>query len=159
VPTEQGVDEDARAGYEYLRDEMHVAPARIVIYGWSLGSAVVVDLASQVDEGAVILEGAPSSIVAIGQQRYPLFPIRLLIRNPFESILRIDKVRAPKLFLHSPQDAVVPIGEGHRLFDAAPAPKAWVEVAGGHVYAAEKDPAFFEHVRRFLVEQRLLSEQ
>jgi fermentation-respiration switch protein FrsA (DUF1100 family) len=159
VPTEQGIVEDARVGYEYLRDGMHIAPARIVVYGWSLGSAVAVDLASQVDEGAVILEGAPASIVAIGQQRYPLFPIRLLIRNPFESILRIDKVRAPKLFLHSPEDAVVPIGEGHRLFDAAPAPKAWVEVAGGHVYAAEKDPAFFEHVRRFLVEQRILRGQ
>jgi dipeptidyl aminopeptidase/acylaminoacyl peptidase len=70
VPTEQGLARDARAAYDYLRRTLHADPRRIVIYGWSLGSAVAVDLASQVDEAAVILEGAPASIVAIGQQRY-----------------------------------------------------------------------------------------
>ena len=43
------------------------------------------------------------------QQRYPYFPIRLLIRNPFESIRKIDRIGSPVLFLHSPEDAVVPI--------------------------------------------------
>ena len=33
--------------------------SRIVIYGWSLGSAVAVRLASEVEEAAVVLEGAP----------------------------------------------------------------------------------------------------
>ena len=47
--------------------------------------------------------------------------------------------------------------EGRRLFDAAPPPKKWVEVTGGHVYAAEKDPAFFDHVRQFLDEQGLIT--
>jgi uncharacterized protein len=158
TPSEPGVDEDARAAYDYLRGPLHVRPERIVIYGWSLGSAVAVDLASQVDEAAVILEGAPSSIVAIGQQRYPFFPIRLLIRNPFESILKIGNVRSPKLFLHSPEDSLIPIGEGRRLFDAAPGPKAWVEVSGGHVYAAEKDPRFFPAIQTFLRAQHLLPE-
>lgn len=157
TPSEPGVDEDARAAYDYLRGPLHVRPDRIVIYGWSLGSAVAVDLASQVEEAAVILEGAPSSVVAVGQQRYPIFPIRLLIRNPFESILKIGHVRSPKLFLHSPEDTIIPIGEGRRLYDAAPGPKEWVEVAGGHIYASEKDPAFFQYVRRFLIEQRVLT--
>ena len=65
------------------------------MYGWSLGSAFAVDLASQVQPAAVIREGAPASIVAIGQQRYPMFPVRLLIRNPFESIRKIDRVKSP----------------------------------------------------------------
>jgi uncharacterized protein len=156
VPTEAGIEADARAAYDTVRERLHLDPRRIVIYGWSLGSAVAVDLAAHVGEAAVILEGAPASIVAIGEHRYPIFPIRLLIRNPFESIRKIDGVKAPKLFLHSRGDDVVPIDEGRRLFDAAPQPKEWVEVTGGHVYAAERDPAFFGHVRRFLVEQGLL---
>jgi fermentation-respiration switch protein FrsA (DUF1100 family) len=126
------------------------------VYGWSLGSAVAIDLASQVQPAAVILEGAPASIVAIGEQRYPLLPIRLFIRNPFESIRKIDGVKSPKLFLHSVGDEIVPIEEGRRLFDAAPQPKQWIQVQGGHVYAAERDPAFFGYVRSFLSEQRLL---
>lgn len=155
-PTEAGVAEDARRAYDYLRTTKHVDAQRIVIYGWSLGSAVAVDLASRVDEAAVVLEGAPASIVAIGEQRYPMFPVRLIIRNPFESILKVGGIHAPLLFLHSPEDVVIPIAEGRRLFDAAPAPKQFVEVSGGHVYASEKDPRFFPTIRTFLRAQRLL---
>jgi fermentation-respiration switch protein FrsA (DUF1100 family) len=156
VPTEAGLAEDARRAYDYLRAERHSQPQRIVIYGWSLGSAVAVTLASAVDEGAVILEGAPASVVAIGQQRYPMFPVRLLIHNPFESILRVGAIRAPMLFLHSREDGVIPIAEGRRLFDAARPPKQFVEVAGGHVYASEKDPSFFPAIQSFLRTQHLL---
>ena len=156
APTEAGLAEDARRWYDYVRTDRHVDARRIVIYGWSLGSGVAVNLASHVEEGAVVLEGAPASLVAIGQQRYPIFPIRLLIRNPFESILKIGAVHAPILFLHSPEDVIIPIGEGRRLFDAAPAPKQFVEVSGGHVYASEKDPRFFPTVQAFLRAQQLL---
>jgi pimeloyl-ACP methyl ester carboxylesterase len=156
VPTENGLADDARRAYDYLRTAKQIEAKRIVIYGWSLGSAVAVNLASRVDEGAVVLEGAPASIVAIGQQRYPMFPIRLIIRNPFESILRVGAIRSPMLFLHSPEDVVIPIAEGRRLFEAAPGPKQFVEVAGGHVYASEKDPTFFPAIRTFLRAQHLL---
>ena len=156
VPTEAGIEADARTAYDYLRRELHADPKRIVIYGWSLGSAVAVDLASQVQEAAVVLEGAPASIVAIGQQQYPFFPIRLLIRNPFESIAKIGRIGSPVLFLHSPEDEVIPITEGRRLFDAAPQPKQFVEVRGGHVYACERDPRLFPAIRAFLEAQHLL---
>jgi len=156
VPTEVGIESDARSAYDTIRERLHLDPKRIVVYGWSLGSAVAIDLASQVQPAAVILEGAPASIVAIGEQRYPLLPIRLFIRNPFESIRKIDGVKSPKLFLHSVGDEIVPIEEGRRLFDAAPQPKQWIQVRGGHVYAAERDPSFFGYVRSFLSEQRLL---
>ena len=159
VPTEGGIETDARAAYDTVSERLHLDPTHIVVYGWSLGSAVAVDLASRVPSAAVILEGAPASVVALGAQRYPMFPVRLLIRNPFESIRKIEGVAAPKLFLHSLGDEIVPIEEGRRLFDAAPQPKQWVEVTGGHVYAAEKDPAFFGHVREFLNAQRLLTAQ
>lgn len=150
TPSEHGVEHEARLTYDYLRNDLHVPPQRIIIYGWSLGSAVAVDLASHVSEGAVILEGAPASVVAIGQERYPWLPVRLLIRNPFESILKIGNVHAPLLFLHSPDDRIVPIADGRRLFAAAPNPKEFVEVSGGHVYASERDPHFFSAVKTFL---------
>ena len=61
VPSETGLADDASRAYQYLRGHEHVESRRIVIYGWSLGSAVAVTLASRVDEAAVILEGAPAS--------------------------------------------------------------------------------------------------
>ena len=151
VPTEAGVSADARQGYEYLRNQLKVPPDRIVIYGWSLGSAVAVNVASEVKSKAVILEGAPASLVAIGERQYPWLPIRLVMRNPFESILKIKKIDAPILFLHSPSDEVIPIDEGRRLYEAARGPKQFVEIAGGHIRPAEEDAArMFGAVREFL---------
>jgi len=151
IPTEASVGEDARAGYDYLRTELHVAPDHLAIFGWSLGAAVAVGLASEVEARAVILEGAPASIVDIGQQRYPMFPIRWIIRNPFHAIQRIARVRAPLLFLHSPEDTVVPFSEGQRLFAAATAPKKFVEIKGGHIDSSELDrDVFYGAVREAL---------
>lgn len=160
LPTEKVLAADARAAYDYLRTTRKVAPSRLVIYGWSLGSAVAVSLASEVEAAAVILEGAPASLVDIGQERYPFFPVRLLMRNPFESIHRIDRIRAPLLFLHSPEDAIIPIAEGRRLYDAARSEKSFVEVRGGHVDATNVDTQrFYGAIRTFLAKQRLIANE
>jgi fermentation-respiration switch protein FrsA (DUF1100 family) len=153
IPSEASVHADARAAYDYLRQRERIPPDRLVIFGWSLGGAIAVDLAAQkdVEARAVILEGAPASIVDIGQQRYPMFPIRFIIRNPFNAVRNVARVRAPMLFLHSPEDLIVPFSEGRRLFDAAQAPKKLVEVKGGHIEASEIDRVvFYGAVREFL---------
>lgn len=158
VPTESSLTVDARTAYRYLLSTRGVSPSRIVVYGWSLGSAVAVDLASSVDEAAVVLEGAPASLVDIGRDRYPFFPIRLLMRNPFDSIRKVDEIHSPMLFLHSPEDSVIPIAEGRRLYDAARAEKTFVEVRGGHVNAADEDPErFFGAIRSFLARHQLIT--
>jgi hypothetical protein len=158
LPTEAALAADAQAAYKYLRTVRRIPASRLVIYGWSLGSAVAVTLASEVDSAALILEGAPASLVDIGQQQYPFFPVRLLMRNPFDSIRRIDHVRAPMLFLHSPEDAVIPIAEGRRLYDAARGDKTFVEVRGGHVNATTVDTErFYGAIRSFLAEHRVLA--
>ena len=151
VPSEATVAADARAGYDYLRTTERVPADRLVIFGWSLGAAIAVDLASRVEARAVILEGAPASIVDIGQSRYPMFPVRMIIRNPFRAIDRVGGIRAPLLFLHSPEDTVIPFEQGRQLFAAAPSPKTFVEVRGGHVEASEIDhEVFYGAIARFL---------
>lgn len=151
APSEASVTLDARLAYEYLRDRLGVAPSKLVVFGWSLGSAVAVNVASEAPAAAVILEGAPASLVAIGERQYPWVPIRLVMRNPFESILKVSSIDAPILFLHSPEDDVIPIEEGRRLFAAARDPKTFVEVRGTHIDAADVDgPRYFGAVREFL---------
>ena len=157
TPTEGSVSRDARFGYDYLRGKLGVPAERIVIYGWSLGSAIAVNLASQVPSGAVILEGAPASLVAIGQRQYPWMPVRAVMRNPFESIEKVKGITAPMLFIHSPEDTVIPIEEGRRLFAAANDPKEFVEVRGGHTDPADVDAVkMFKAVRGFLERKGIL---
>ena len=160
IPSEPGLYADARAAFDYLVNRRHVPPTRVVIYGWSLGSAVAVDLAATADEAAVVLEGAPASVAAVGAQQYPFFPVRLIMRNRFESIQKVDRIHAPTLFLHSPEDSIIPYAEGRRLFDAARPPKRFVDVRGGHIDANEVDKAvFFGAIRSFLDEYGLLGHQ
>jgi fermentation-respiration switch protein FrsA (DUF1100 family) len=151
VPSEAAVAADARAAYDYLRQREAVPPERLVIYGWSLGAAIAVRLASSVDVRGVILEGAPASVVDIGQSQYPMFPVRWIIRNPFNAIDQVARIRAPLLFLHSPEDAVIPFAQGRRLFEAASPPKTFVAVRGGHIEASEIDrEAFYGAIASFL---------
>lgn len=146
VPTEASLAEDARAAYDYLRGTRGIAAPRIVVYGWSLGAVIAVDLAARSEQAALILEGAPASLIDVVQDRYPLFPMRLLLRSRFESIDVIGRVRAPILFLHSPEDNAVPIAEARRLYDAARSEKLFAEVPGGHLNVADADPDRFDAV-------------
>lgn len=160
TPTEQGLYADARVAYDYLRTTKQIPSDRIVVYGWSLGGAVAVHLASEVRQAGVILEGAPASLVGIGQAQYPLFPIRLLMRNPFDAILRVGQITSPLLFLHSPEDTIVPFNQGRQLFEAARATKTFIEIRGGHVNSAELDGrVFFGAVRKFLHATVLAADQ
>jgi pimeloyl-ACP methyl ester carboxylesterase len=138
-PSEAALQQDAASAYAYLRKSRGVPPSQAAIYGWSLGSAIGVDLAAREQVGALVLEGAPASLLDITQRRYPLFPVRLLMRSAFESAHTIKGVTAPVLFLHSVQDQVIPVREGRRLYDATTAEKKFVELRGGHFTVTNTD--------------------
>jgi fermentation-respiration switch protein FrsA (DUF1100 family) len=151
APTEAALQADARAAYDYLRNTRRVPPHAIVIYGWSLGAAVAVDMASRLPPAGMILEGAPASLADLTRRRYPFFPLRLFMRSPFDSIRKIGTIPAPVLFLHATADEVIPVGEGRRLYEAARGAKVFVEVDGGHLTAIDRSaPAFERAIRTFL---------
>jgi fermentation-respiration switch protein FrsA (DUF1100 family) len=148
---ERGVYDDATASYEYLRQTVKAAPGRIVIFGHSLGSGVAIELATRVPAAGLIVDGGFTSVVERAQEQYPFFPIALIATQRFASIDRIQAVAMPKLILHSPEDAVIPYAHGRRLFEAAPPPKRFVDIRGGHEYAYRIDRAvYFGAIEEFL---------
>ena len=151
TPSEQGLYRDALAAYRYLRESRGIPAERIVIFGHSLGSAVAVDLASRVPAAGLIVEGAFTSAVDRGQEIYPYIPVRWLAGSRFGSLDKIGGVRIPKLFLHATADDVIPLAHGRRLFEAAPEPKTFVELEGGHGDAFDTDSArYFGGIASFL---------
>jgi hypothetical protein len=143
VPSEQGLYRDADAAYRYLREQRGVTSDRIIVFGHSLGSAVAMDLVSRAPAAGLIVEGALTSVIERGQELYPFVPIRWIAGSRFGSIEKVAGVRVPKLFLHAAADDVIPLAHGRRLFDAAPPPKTFIELQGGHGDAFDVDSALY----------------
>ena len=143
TPDEPGLYADATASYEYLTRTLAVPPERVVIFGHSLGSGVAIELASRVPSAGLIVEGAYTSVVERGQELFPLFPVALIATQRFPSLDRIASINVPKLFLHSREDTVIPYAHGRRLFEAARAPKRFVDVKGGHEDAFRIDKTIY----------------
>jgi fermentation-respiration switch protein FrsA (DUF1100 family) len=140
TPSEAALEAAARDAWTWLR-EQGVPASSVAIYGWSLGSGVATDLASTVDERAVVLEGAFSGVDDRASELYPWLPIRLMVRNRFASRERIARLGSPLLLLHATDDTVVPIAHARILLAAAHEPRRLVELAGGHVHLNRRDQA------------------
>jgi fermentation-respiration switch protein FrsA (DUF1100 family) len=159
-PSEQGLYDDARASYEYLRTAHHIPPTHILVYGYSLGSAVAVDVASTCPIAGLMIEGSFTSILDVGQEHYPFLPVRWIARNKYDSREKIRNVTVPKLFLHARDDQTIPLHFGRELFALAREPKTFLEVRGGHDDAHTVDPVlFYGGIQMFLVQVRRAMEQ
>jgi uncharacterized protein len=121
-PSEAGFYSDARAALDFLAQQ-GVAAKRIVLYGESLGTGVAVQMAIERECGALVLEAPYTSVAAVAQSRYWMFPVRSLVLDRFDSLSKIGRVRCPIYVMHGEHDQVIPIRYGRELFLAAPEPK------------------------------------
>lgn len=121
-PSEAGLYTDARAALDFLARQ-RITADRLVLYGESLGSAVAVQMATEYKAAALVLEAPMTSVPAVAQTRYPIFPARWLVLDRFDSLSKIGTVKMPLLLLHGEQDRVVPVRFGRALFAAANEPK------------------------------------
>ncbi|WP_413205461.1 alpha/beta hydrolase [Rhodospirillum sp. A1_3_36] len=133
-PSEAGLLADGRAALSFLRSQ-GLSPDHWVFYGESLGSGVAFQLAAE-EPGpvAIVTEGAFTSAVDVGSRRYPLFPVRLLMRDRFSSLDILPSLSMPLLVLHGQQDKVVPPDMGKRLAEVFPGPvETFFPSEGRHV--------------------------
>lgn len=131
-PSEQRTKADVQAMWDWLTQEKGHAPEEILLFGRSLGGAVTMQLAPEVQPGAVILESTFKSVPDIVYDYWPWLPARRLIRHVYPSMDRIGEITAPLLLIHSPEDDIVPYSHGLALYDAAPEPKTFGEIQGDH---------------------------
>jgi len=131
--SEAGLHRDAEAAYRSAQD-LKLSPGKLVIMGESLGTGVAVALAAAHPPAALVLDSPYSSIADVAAAQFWMFPVRLVLWDPFRSDLLIDQTRAPVLMVHGSADGVIPLRFAERLYGLAREPKQFVRVDGaGHL--------------------------
>jgi hypothetical protein len=131
-PSEEGTYRDAEAAWQYLVTDRGEDPARIIMFGRSIGGGVAAWLATRHKAAALIVESSFTSAVEMAAHLYPYMPVRLISRLRYPVADYVARVRCPVLVIHSRDDEIIPFAMGRALYEAAPAPKAFLELAGDH---------------------------
>jgi fermentation-respiration switch protein FrsA (DUF1100 family) len=146
-PSEQGLLLDAAAAYTFTAERY--GAERIVVWGFSLGTGIAIAVAAGQPVGKLILEAPYSSIADVAAAAFPMFPVRLLLRDPLHSDTRIARVTAPLLIMHGTDDGTIAIRFSERLFALAREPKRFVRFPGGG-HADLDDFGALETARQFI---------
>ncbi|HSV55141.1 MAG TPA: alpha/beta hydrolase, partial [Burkholderiaceae bacterium] len=122
------------------------------IFGHSLGGAIAIDLATQVqDERGTIVEGTFTSIPDVAStMKWGWLPFSLLVTQRFESVKKVNHIGSPLLVVHGSGDSLIKPELGRKLFDAAQGAKEFLLVEGGshHNTNAVGQPQYREALRR-----------
>ena len=131
LPSEASAHEDALAAWQWLAAQH--PQAKRYLFGHSLGSAIAVRVAGDVDDAAgVIVEGSFTSIPEVVKtMKWGWLPVAPLITQRFDADAQIERVTAPLLVVHGSEDQLIQPTLGRALYDLARAPKRFLLVDGG----------------------------
>ena len=140
-PTEEGLYEDARSAIRWLKSK-GVKENNIIIYGESLGTGVATEIAQNKNFAGIILESPFTSMVDAGKNKYPYLPVRLLLKDKYESNKKLKNINIPILIMHGKVDNIVPFNMGKKMYELANNPK--------YYYFSEYDDHMMEYNEKLL---------
>jgi pimeloyl-ACP methyl ester carboxylesterase len=110
-PTESGIYADALAVYDQIKG-VH---SHISVAGRSLGSGVATYLAANRLVESVLLITPYDSILNVAQTKFPIFPVRLLLKDHYDSLSRAKNITSKVLVIAAEHDQVIPMSHTSRL--------------------------------------------
>jgi fermentation-respiration switch protein FrsA (DUF1100 family) len=144
-PHEAGLYADGRAALEFA----YLQTSRVVLHGYSLGSGVAVQLATEFPVDALVLEAPFTCIADVARTRFPYVPVRWLLRDRYDNLSKIGAVRSPVLIYGGLADSVIPPRQFTALHAAVRGPRRLALIDGAnHIDAWTKGGA--DHVLAFL---------
>ena len=98
------------------------------------------NLQNLVDDYFMIVFDSPFfNIEEVAKKTYPFLPIKLLLKDRFDSNLFVPNITSAVLVLHGDEDRIVPIVSGKKLFSLITAKKKFVELRGRDHIEANPD--------------------
>ena len=144
TPSEEDLYQDAQAAFNYLTQTRKISKEKIIIYGFSLGAAVAVDLATKVDAAGVIIHGGFTSVADTVQEHIPEALAKYSVHNKYDSLSKIGKIQEPALIIHGFYDDTCPFEHAVRLYYTAKNVFGFVKLQGGHAdnFSKENFPLY-----------------
>jgi uncharacterized protein len=149
-PSQEALYEDALAIHDYVVGTSHTRPEDIVVMGRSLGSGLATLLAAKRKVGGAILIAPFDSIAAVAATHYPVFPVELLLKHPFDSASLARQAAVPAIMIAADHDNVIPPKHARRLYDAWSGPKAFHLLDGVGHNDIELHPEYYTLINGFL---------
>ena len=145
-PTEKGIFSDALL----LFDKVQEKHQKISVIGRSLGSGVAVYLASKRPLNKLALITPYDSIKSLGQSKFIIFPVFLLLKDKYDSLRRVKHIQAQTIALVAENDEVIPKKHSLRLINEFP-PEQITAITinnSGHNDISYKEE-YYQHLSNF----------
>ena len=134
---QQNLADDSIAAVQYLKDK-GFSNKNIILYGMSLGSYTSTYVASTLEGeeafSGLVLEVPFDSLINVVKQRImPLFPFKIIIKDKYDNVPLIKKVKAPVFVMGASKDKIVPLERARELFKHIQSRKKMMVYSGaGH---------------------------
>ncbi len=153
TPSEKGIYTDGKSALQYAEMTLKYRIDNIVIFGFSIGTTVAVDVSQGQNISKLILVAPLSTGIEFARAR-GLGLFVPLMGSPYESLDKIDNVKCPLLIIHGTKDDVIPYNLGKRLYEKFNGKKTMVAITNGrHDNLAINYPdIYWPSIKRFLTE-------
>lgn len=148
TPSEEVLLDDALALFDEVQARHPGEPVAVV--GSSLGSGVASHVASQRQVSRLVLVAPFDSLVAVAQTHYPVFPVRWLVKDRFDSASRLRGYQGKVLVVRAGRDTVVPPANTDRLIASLGTPPRVVDVPHADHNTISSETAFEQAIADFL---------
>ena len=115
TPSENGLYEDARGAWRFLREDQGLAESDIVLVGNSVGSGVATQLATEVRARALVLISPFDSMEETAARKLRWLPVRLLLSDRYANDEKLPEIGEPILILHGEQDSLIALEQAQSL--------------------------------------------
>lgn len=127
---------DAQAALDFYLTQPECKDKKVILYGQSLGGhlAITVALKNQDKLKGLVIEGAFTNHDEIGANAFkPGFIAKMMIREFYNGLKNIKKLKIPLMVIHSINDETIPYEMGEKLYQAANSPKQFYQLEKCHV--------------------------
>jgi len=146
-PSEKGIYSDALAIFDQIRSKH----SDISVLGRSLGSGVATYLASRRDIEKLVLITPYDSVQSMVQERFPMYPMSILLKEKYDSVSRAKGIEVKTLVLIAEKDSVITMKHSQKLIDAFPASKVDVKIIKGVGHnSILRDDRYYHVLQTFL---------